>query len=266
MIKIITDSSADLKKSFIKENNIEVIKIPTYYDGKDISNIPYNEFLDLLEKKDNKISTSQINPNTYMDIFKKYKNDIVLYIGLGSGFSGTFSSATMAKKMIKEETNNDNIYLFDTGTASIAQGYLVEKANELKDKDISIVLDELNNLKNKIHFIAIIDDLSYLCSSGRLSKASSMIGNSLNIKPIVSVLNNKIEIIKKIRGTKNANEFLKKSILERNGFDLRIGCVKLNKNYLKFKDMLSNYIEFGISEVISCHVGPPCYGVFFVEK
>ena len=64
MIKIITDSSADLKESFIRENNIEVIKIPIYYNEKDISNLPYNEFLDLLEKKDNKISTSQINHNT----------------------------------------------------------------------------------------------------------------------------------------------------------------------------------------------------------
>lgn len=266
MIKIITDSSADLKESFIKENNIEVIKIPIYYNEKDISNLPYNEFLDLLEKKDNKISTSQINPNTYIDIFKKYKNDMVLYIGLGSGFSGTFSSATMAKQMLSEEINVDNIYLFDSGSASLAQGYLVEKANELKDKDISIVIEELNKIKNKMHFITIIDDLSYLHASGRLSKTSAFLGNSLNIKPIISVLNNKIEIIKKIRGTKNANEFLKNFLIEKDGINLRIGCIKNNNNYLKLKENLLNYVEFEINKIISCHAGPSCYGIFFIEK
>ena len=119
----------------------------------------------------------------------------------------------------------------------------------------------------------MVDTLEYLKKGGRLTGAQAMIGEMLNIKPILTVKEGKVVLLDKVRGHKKAlNRIIE--IMQKIGKDLgnqKIGIANAKglDMALELKKLISDkfgtyeFIEAEAGCVIATHVGPGAYGVVF---
>lgn len=190
---IITDSTANLTQKLIKENSVIEIPFPYFTEGKEPPFCTLEEFDDVKYytdiKNGLKVITSQINPQKYIDFFRPSLENgrDILFIGLSSGISGSFTSATMAREQLAEEFPDSKIELIDSLSAGLGEGLLVLNAARLRADGASIesVVYSILEQRNKLYQVFIVDDLIHLKRTGRISNASAIIGTALGIKPLL---------------------------------------------------------------------------------
>lgn len=206
---IITDSTANLTEKLIKENGIREIPLPYFSEGQECPFCSLEKFDDVKYYSDIKnglkITTSQINPQKYIDFFRPSLEDgrDILFIGLSSGISGSFTSATMAREQLAEEFPERKIELIDSLGASLGEGLLVLQAAKYRADGIQLTetAEKIISLRERMYQVFTVDDLMHLKRTGRLSNAGALIGTVLGIKPLLKGnTEGKIVAFEKIRG------------------------------------------------------------------
>nr|MCR5145156.1 DegV family protein [Lachnospiraceae bacterium] len=187
-IKIITDSGADMPLELAKELGVTVLPITVrfgdeeYRAGYDLTN---DRFFDMLIETDEFPKTSAISPAVYEDAFREIlgNGDEAIYIGLSSGLSGTIQSAMIAVSEVEDEYNKAVISVVDSKTATAGQYLLVCQALEYikQGLDRNEIVKRLENDRNNVQIIAMLDTLEYLHKGGRISAAAATVGNMLSI-------------------------------------------------------------------------------------
>ena len=113
----------------------------------------------------------------------------LLYLGFSSGLSGTYHNGTIAAGDLREEFPQARIVTVDTLAASLGQGMLIDLA--VQEKRRGKTLDEVAEFvqKNRLHLCHwfTVGDLNQLRRGGRLSAGKAIVGNLLNIKPVLHV-------------------------------------------------------------------------------
>ena len=284
-IKIITDSSCDLPREYVDDNNIEVISLVLNLNGQIIKDdlgktLSYKDFYQKMRDGATP-TTSQVNAHEFEEAFIKHiKNgDSIIYISISASLSGTFNSANIAKNNLLEEYPEAKIELVDSLSASIGQGLLVLKACEMRDNGASIeeIVEWIEENKRKVIHTILIDDLNHLKRGGRISGATATIGRLLNIKPSAYLDDEgKLAQGEKIKGKKKALRFLANEVKERaidsenevlyicHG-DCQEEAESLRdiiEQEVKFKNVIINYI----GNVIGAHTGPGALAVIFLGK
>ena len=210
-IAVLTDSSAYLTKDQQEKYHIDVLPIPIIWGNKtyrDMVNIGYEEFYKKLANEKELPTTSRPSPG---DLQKKIEQYIeqgytdVIVITLSSGISSYYSTVqSIAKdeKRIKVHPFDSKITCAGEADYAMLAGRLVEAG-----ADIDLIMHDLTDLQKTMDVRFIVDDLSHLKRTGRLSNAASFVGSLFKIKPILSMDvqdQGKISAIAKERQTKRA--------------------------------------------------------------
>ena len=208
--------------------------------------------------------TSQVTYSQFKEVFEKYKDDEVLYIGGSSSASGTYQSAVIAKN-----DGYENVHVFDTQNLSTGSALFVIKACEMREKGYSIeeIIENLNVLKGREELIASVDTLEYLKKGGRISSTKAMLGNLLSIKPILTVENGLVSQKSQVRGKKHIYSELVKYISDVYNKDLEdktviLGCgdneedLETLKNHLTEECKVKDVYNVNIGCGICSHAGP----------
>lgn len=277
-IRIVTDSSSDLNVELEKKYNIIVVPLTVNFEDaiyKDRDEIKSKEFFEKLSNANKIPYTSQVNPKTFVDVFKTIldNGDEVLGIFLSSELSGTNNSAEVAKNMLKSE----KISIIDSRVVSLSLGLLVVKAAEMVEqgKSINEIVEILSENKKNMKSIIIVDTLDYLRKGGRLTASKAFIGGILNLKPILTFEDGKLIPKDSVRGRKKALKWVKNWIAE-NSFDLSKKTIYIlhasDDQYLQeLKKILvneynaSNIIESEVGAIVGTHCGPGAIGICFID-
>ena len=276
--RIIRDSTADLIPEIKKRAHIVPLTVRfgdvEYIDGVTINN---KEFYNKLIESDLLPTTSQATPDAFIKEYEKAKEagEAAVVITLSSKFSGTYQSAVIAAE------EYDNIYVVDSGSVAMGSGILVELAFRLLEQGLSAkeIAERLEQEKQKIIIVALVDTLEYLKKGGRVSKTVAFAGTVLNIKPVLSVVDGDIKILGKARGSKMGNNLLVTEIEKAGGIDFKNPILL---GYSGISDaLLLKYIEDSrhiwennldevryttLGSVIGTHVGPGAVVVAFFKK
>jgi len=135
--------------------------------------------------------TSQVNVDEFMEYFEPFlrAGKDVLHLCLSSGISGVINSAMAAKDQLAEKYPDRTIYIVDSLAASSGFGLLMDRLADLRDEGMSV--EELYQwaLDNRLrlHHWFFSTDLTFFIKGGRVSKTSGMVGNMLNICPLLNV-------------------------------------------------------------------------------
>ena len=175
MLRVLTDSTADLPAALAQRMQVEIIPLQvtfenceTYRDGLDLSP---DEFYERLSECHKLPSTSQPSPEAFEKAFQDAKDagDEVIAILLSSKISGTYQSAQIAASLV----DHDKIYLIDGLSATLGNQLLVRLAVELRDegRPAGEIVSILEEEKHKVRLLAVVDDLKYFRKGGRLSGA-----------------------------------------------------------------------------------------------
>lgn len=109
----------------------------------------------------------------------------VLYLCVGSAFTGNFSVAMAWKKRHDHE---DRLTVIDTGAASGRLGAIALAVGRYASEsgDAGAVVDFARRSIELCQEYIFIDNLKYLAAGGRISKSKAFFGNMLNMKPVVT--------------------------------------------------------------------------------
>ena len=284
MIKLFTDTSANLPVSIIREYGIEVVPFSYTVNGKEV---PYSAETDFNGKAfyeamraGAEVKTSMINVSDFIAAFEPWiaKGDAVIYVGMSGGISGTAHSAKLAAEELLEKYPAAKIAAIDTYAASLGEGFLVietAKMIERGDPFLKIVKKIELLRKNMCQFFTV-DDLAYLRKGGRISGAAAVVGTVLNIKPILrGDENGKIVLCGKIRGFNKSMEALANKydelVFDKTA-DVGIahadnpeGAQRL-ENILRTKGFSGELLKVVYEPVTGSHVGPGTIALFFMGE
>ncbi|MDO4607863.1 MAG: DegV family protein [Clostridia bacterium] len=278
-IRIITDSGCDLPQNYNPKITILPMSIrfgdDEYKDGIDITT---KQFYEKLIESDQLPTTSLVSPATFDDAFKTAvdNGEKVVVITIASKLSGTYQSAVLAAA----DYPND-VFVIDSKNVATAEQILVLRALELIEQGVSVekIAKVLENEREKIHIVALLDTLEYLKKGGRISATVALVGGALSIKPVVTCKDGEVSMIGKARGSKNGNNFLIKEIESTSGIDfskpLRLGYTGLTdallQKYIEDSSELwaghsDSIVVSHIGSTIGTHVGPGAIAVAFFAK
>jgi len=201
---IVTDSTSDLPDSFKKENIIKIVPLnvhindKTFKDGVDLTNKNYYHRL-----RDEAITplTSQPSVGDFVNVFDSFAGgDEIVTVLISSHLSGTVQSALLAREIVLQKKEL-KIEIIDSLSASIGLGFQVMRVFEMihMQKYMTEIKVELLRIQDKSRIFFVVDNLEYLYRGGRISNVSKQIGNLLQLKPILTLGEGKIEVFDKVR-------------------------------------------------------------------
>ena len=191
MVKIVTDSTADLPPQIAQQLGITVVPVyvcfgeKVYRDGVDISQ---DEFYRKLIESPTHPTTSQPSPSDFANVYSKLstETDEIVSIQVTSKLSGTYNSALQGRELAGTKCH---IEVVDSLVVSMGLGLVAMAAARLAKAGASLpeVMDEVRQVIPRIRLLGVFDTLKYLLRSGRLGKAKALLGSMLNVKPLITM-------------------------------------------------------------------------------
>lgn len=217
MIKLVTDTSANLPADLVTKHGITVLAFQYTVNGVPVEysedwNADGKRFFEAM-RAGAVVDTSLVNVGRFIDCFEPMlqNGDDVLYIGMSGGVSGTANAARLASEEMNEKYPENKVVAYDTYGAGLGEGLMVLKAAEMiaEGKDIDEIHQYLLDRRQNLCQYFSVGDLKYLQRTGRVSMATAIVGNILSIKPIlIGDETGHIVAYAKERGTKRVLQHL----------------------------------------------------------
>ena len=277
-VQIIVDSSVDVAERF--RERLHIVPLIIHFGEEELIDgvtINKEQFYRRLVESEQLPFTSQASPVAFQKVYEEVTQagDSAVVITLASKLSGTYQSACIAAE------DFDNIYVVDSQTAAIGTGVLTEYALARAEAgaDARELASELEQKREDVCLVALLDTLEYLKRGGRISKTAALAGGLLNIKPMITVRDGEVVLIGKARGSKQGNSLLVEKIRACGGIDFDLPIL-LGYSGLS-GESLETYVEYShdlwergteildktcISGVIGTHTGPGVVAAAFFRK
>ena len=207
MVKIITDTTSGLPRELTSRLGLQVIPQNVIFGEKsyrDDTELNTESFLKLLKESKQLPKTAAPSPELYMPHFKQAaeKGEAVVVITPSEKVSGTYNSAMTASK----EFQAGDIRVIDSRTIAGNLGTLSLLAHEMSQsgKTANEIEAKINELIPRGRTYFLIDTLEYLQKGGRIGGARALIGELLQVKPILQIKDGQVAPFDQERTKKRA--------------------------------------------------------------
>ena len=292
--QVVCDSSADLPEQYAQQSGVTVVPFYISMDdehyfreGVDLS-IP-DFYQTMIDHGDCFPKTSMPTIQDYMDAFAPHVQAgmPVLCICLTKQFSGSIQAAMNAKMTLEEDNPDAKIYVMDSQLVTALEGLFVKEAVRLRDLDLSLeeAVPLLEEIRGTGRIFFTTKDLKYLEHGGRLSKAASVAGSMLNLKPILCFHGGDLDSPEICRGRKkslkkvvdNFFSYLEENHMDLHGYQFGTGIGVDIPEYPDFVAMLEErfresgvqpdeWFKVQIGATIGVHTGPYPMGLGILKK
>ena len=134
MLRIVTDSTADVFPEWAKEYGIDTIPVnilfgeKSYLQGVELDN---EGFYKLVDDSKRIPKTSQPSPHQFVEFYRRVaqKGDTILSIHITAKLSGTYASAVSAAEELKGEFN---VIPFDSASGSLGISLMCREARRME--------------------------------------------------------------------------------------------------------------------------------------
>ena len=207
MVKIVTDTTSGLPHEMLKALGIPLIpQIVSFGEDsfRDDTELDTATFLQKLRTSTELPKTAAPPPGLYNPIFEQaVKNgEEVVVIAPSAKVSGTVRSAEVAA----QDFPNLKIAVVDTQTIAGNLASLVLLAHEWASQgaNLGAIVGKLNEWIPRGQLYFLVDTLEYLQKGGRIGGAKALLGEILQIKPILCVKNGQVEPFEQQRTKRRA--------------------------------------------------------------
>ncbi|MHC9533040.1 DegV family protein [Dellaglioa sp. BT-FLS60] len=187
---IVTDSASYIDPKVAEAQKIIVVPITvifgqqTYLEDVEISS---SEFYERMQNTDKLPTTSQVTMGQMQVVFDKLIAegfDEVISIHLSTGITSFVDNLRAYSKNVEGIT----VYPIDSKAASSAEAFLVLKAAQLvaQGEHAETIVPKLEAMRETVGIFFVVDNLSHLLRTGRMTNSAAFVGNLLQIKPILT--------------------------------------------------------------------------------
>lgn len=279
---VVTDSNSGISQEKARKYGVYVLPMPFYIDDElylEGQTITHEEFFKK-QKGGSVIYTSQPNPYDVTQLWDRVLEEYeeLIYIPMSSGLSSSCETAMALARQYGEK-----VVVADLGRVSVTQKLAVLEARRMVQQGLGAleISSRLQYVKNECIIYLTVDNLKYLKQSGRISASSAMVGSVLNIKPLLYLQGEKVEVAEKVRGDKAVRkkmmQAVQRDITERfhagsiEEFYLAAAASMPIEDAKKLKDSFESYfgVSCSMSSIplsIATHLGYGTYGLALIRK
>lgn len=278
-VAIVVDSTAFIPPDLITKYDLHVIPLTVNWEGKsyqDNIDITPNKFYTRLKTAKEMPMTSQPSAGKFYDLFSKLAEtaDSIISIHISGHLSGTMASARAAADMMGDFP----IELVDTHSTVMGLGFMALAAARAIENgaDYKEAAAVARALKDRMRVVFVVDTLEFLHRGGRIGGAKRLLGSMLSVKPILHLLNGKIEPLASVRTKRKAIAHMLRVAEEEMQGQSNVHAAVLNalapedgKKVLGEVEKLLNPVELyatELSPVIGTHVGPGAVCVVYYAE
>ena len=206
-IAVMTDTNSGMTPEEARQADVALLAMPFTVDGRscfEYLDISHEEFY-ALQGAGAEITSSQPAPADLLAMWDELleNNDTILYMPMTSGLSGSCATATALA-----QDYDGKVLVVDNRRISVPLKQAVLEAVHLRQagKSAAEIAARLMEKASESHIYITVEDLSHLKKSGRITPAVAAVGTVLNIKPVMKILDGKLDMHCKVRGMKQARQ------------------------------------------------------------
>ncbi|MFC1922116.1 DegV family protein [Chloroflexota bacterium] len=276
-VAVVTDSTATIPVEFLEQYPLwEVPQVLIFGEEmlEDRVDIQPSEFYDRLEVDPHHPTTSQATPASFNKIYSKLLGEgyDILAVLVSPKLSGTVESANQSKKMFPdaaiEVLNSESVAMGLGWQALMAARAAKEGASLAECKEVAEKAKPLTGV------VFAVETLEFLHRGGRIGGGAKFLGTTLQMKPILEILDGGIESVERVRTRKKSLARLVRLVEERiagrtplhlatlhaNAEEdarwlLDVGCAHLRPDEKVYSE---------ISPAVGTHAGPGTVGLAFL--
>ena len=278
-IRITADSTCDLAPDYIARHSIVILPLTVsmggrdFVDGRDI--VPDDIFRHV-DAGGDLPKTAAVNTADYRRQFEALlaECDAIIHFNISANFSSCHEHAVAAAQGLP-------VYCVDSRNLSSGIALLVCEAVDMISagcEDPKAIMDRISALIDKVDASFILDRLDYLHKGGRCSTVAMLGANLLKLKPCIEVVDGKMIVGRKYRGTysrclkqyvddrlrhldavDNKRIFITHTGVSREDFELTKAAVLA---HMSFDEVIE--VRAGCS--ITSHCGQGTLGILFIRK
>ena len=276
-VAIVTDSTAYIPKDWVEKYNIKVTPSVVIWDGEELRDgldITADAFFKRLANSPTMPTTSQPTPAYFKNIYENLlaEGKDILGIHISHKLSGTFASAEQAKALFPDA----KIANVDTLSAAMGEGWplLMAVCAARAGKSLGECRAIVEEACKHTGILLTVDTLEFLHRGGRIGGASRLIGTMLNFKPILQILDGRIEPRERVRTRKKSLNRLVELAVEEIGDKRPVYMATIHANALDEAELvmemlgeklpLSSKITTSVSAAVGTHTGPGTIGIVWM--
>lgn len=269
-IRFVTDSTCDIPQDLIKEWGITVVPCFVNYGGNSYADdgveLVRSEFYDLLPSLHPSPTTAAPPPDLAKSLIQPVfeEADHVIIICVPAKLSAVYNSMRLAISDLPPE----RVTLIDSGQLSMGMGWQVLVGAEVAQKtgDVQQVIAAIDRVREASQLYAAIATMEYLRRSGRVSSVVAGVGQLLQIKPVVQVVEGDVLSVARVRTFKSATAKLVELIRAEAPLD-RLALLHINnpEGIEDLKQQLGDLLPpdvlvRDVTPTLGAHLGLGCLG------
>ena len=206
-VAVVTDSTAYLPADLLAETAISVVPVQVVIGGR-----PYDETASEASparvaealRAWQPVTTSRPSPERFRVAFLEAAElgaDAIVCATLSSRMSATYESAELAAKEVDVA-----VHVVDSRTVGMGLGFAVlagaRRASEGGSADdVASLIERRARSSTSLFYV---DTLEYLRRGGRIGAARAAVGQALQVKPILQILDGEVMPLERVRTTSKA--------------------------------------------------------------
>ncbi|WP_214774783.1 DegV family protein [Exiguobacterium sp. s37] len=272
-IAYITDSTIVLPDALAQHPDIHIVPLyvvkgdQPYKDGIEVDAKTVYEWIDAGER----VSTSQPAIGDFVTLYEKLKEDydMGIAIHLSSDLSGTYSASVQGAEIAEFK-----LLAFDSRAGIYTMGLMFEELIERVERGDALE-DVEAYMKKRVEDVRIeltLQNLTQMQKGGRISKSKALIGNMLQLKPVLRFEEGLIVPYQTVRTYKKAQahlfEVLRAAIESGECQDVSIFHGNVPELAEEWKKQLGDTIPIRVdtlAPLLGAHTGSGSIGISYLK-
>ena len=270
---MVTDSTAYLPAEVVERNELTVVPLQVVDGGRSLAEgveVTSDEVASALREWQ-PVTTSRPSPQTFAETYRSLGAAEVVSVHLSADLSGTADAARVAARQVADE--GIGVTVVDSRSLGMGLGFVAVAAARaaLDGASAEAVARVARRLAPEVAIWLYVDTLEYLRRGGRVGAAAAVVGSALSVKPLLHLVDGRLEPLERVRTTGRALARLEELAVREAGdreVDVAVQHLAAPERAREVADRLAALLpkvrsmHVGeVGAVVGAHVGPGMLGV-----
>jgi DegV family protein with EDD domain len=272
-VAVVTDSTAYLPADVVERHALTVVPLQVVVGGKSLAEgveVSSDEVA-LALREWRPVTTSRPSPQTFAETYRSLGTNEVVSVHLSADLSGTADAARIAARQVAGE--GIAVTVVDSRSLGMGLGFVAVAAarTALDGAGVDAVARVARRLAPEVAIWLYVDTLEYLRRGGRIGAAAAVVGSALSVKPLLYLVDGRLEPLERVRTTGRALARLEELAVREAGdreVDVAVQHLAAPERAGEVADRLAARLPKArsmyvgeVGAVVGAHVGPGMLGV-----